>query len=534
MTRYLCAHPSHARGDTLESVNVTAQVRLERQLTPRTTAYLGTTEDVVRRVAALGERDPIDRRRAVNRVLTGDPSPRDGEILLMASGRVDRAPGLYEIDDLRASVPVVDDLYRSTDASELVVLAGTDDADAAPSTGASTSRLLERTPVRRATSTPEGVYRLADLSTQLAEAGTDVEELSDAIRTTPTVPAPRDDEVDPWRVVVECPVAEGEPPVTHRLVFSAPRGPEPVEVYGVPLAGREALYEDIASSTWSPLESLRRVETRLRWLIAGVLGATAILLGLAWITGALGFVAREVPWTLAASAVCIAAAATVAAFTLSRPAAHEDNLNDTLEVREATRRQIVFTEWATTAVATLAALAIVLGVVAPILLAGRGSPSVPAPTISFLGTRLPVSATISVLADDVASDETMWAEFRTFSTAEAPATLIGRVSATGDREGRIELTQTVAMDARAAYFSVLIWFGDDPAPSCAPVGSVDAGCTILAVPGSSVPVAPLPEPTLAPEPSVAPNASATPSPVSSATASTAPTVSTTPTVSPTG
>jgi hypothetical protein len=101
------------------------------------------------------------------------------------------------------------------------------------------------------------------------------------------------------------------------------------------------------------------------------------------------------------------------------------------------------------------------------------------------------------------------------------------VSATGDPEGRVELTQTVQTDPRDAYFSVAVWFGEGPAPVCSPTDVGDPGCTVLAVPRSSVPVAPEPAPTPPPE------ASVTPSPTASVTPS--PTVSPTPTssVSPT-
>jgi hypothetical protein len=179
--------------------------------------------------------------------------------------------------------------------------------------------------------------------------------------------------------------------------------------------------------------------------------------------------------------VSLAAALAVGAFALARPAGLRANLNDTLVVRRATRDQVIFTEWMTGAVAALAALALVFGVIAPILLLGRGDPSVPAPTVTFQQARFPVAATVSIVADDVASDETMWVEMRTFGSADAPATLIARMSASGDREGRIDFAQTVAVNPRAAFFSVLIWFGDDERPNCTPTAVNQPGCTVLAV-----------------------------------------------------
>jgi hypothetical protein len=133
-----------------------------------------------------------------------------------------------------------------------------------------------------------------------------------------------------------------------------------------------------------------------------------------------------------------------------------------------------------------------------------------------------VAATVAITADDVASDETMWVEMRTFGSAEAPATLIASLSASGDREGRIRFEQTVAVNPRAAFFSVLIWFGDDPRPQCTPTSVTEPGCTVLAVPRSEVPTFPLQVPVPGPEvetetlpsasPSLSPTAPVTPSP----------------------
>jgi hypothetical protein len=542
VTRYLCAHPSHARGDDSRAVDVTAQVRLERRLPPRVTAYLAVADDVVDRVARLPHDDPIDRRRAINRLLTGDPAPRDAAVVLVASGRVSTPAGLYELDALRADEPAIDRLVRregdapsGADTDEVLVLEDADDErNGSPvgSAGVGTARVLQRAPsVQRTERIPEGIYRLSEVSSRLADAGTDRRDILDALRDVPRATGVWHDRgLEPWRVVVECPIAEGDPPVTHRVVFAGDDRVSPGEVFGVPLAGREALYEDVATTTWAPATSLQRVERRLRWLMIAIAAGAALIAATAWITGALGFVAREEPWLLAAAVVSLAAALAVGAFALARPAGLRANLNDTLVVRRATRDQVIFTEWMTGAVAALAALALVFGVIAPILLLGRGDPSVPAPTVTFQQARFPVAATVSIVADDVASDETMWVEMRTFGSADAPATLIARMSASGDREGRIDFAQTVAVNPRAAFFSVLIWFGDDERPNCTPTAVNQPGCTVLAVPRSQVQIAPLPVPVPGPEvevetlptPSPAPGTSATGVPSPSAPAATSP------------
>lgn len=542
MTRYLCAHPSHARGSERRAVDVTAQVRLERRLPPRAIAYLAESDEIVRRVAAIRHDDPIDRRRAVNAILTGDPAPRDGAVVLLASGRVSKPPGIYELDALRADEPAIDRLIRregdapsGANVGEVLTLEdldGDDDADDIDGTpeasaGPGRTRMLQRAPARRRTERiPEGIYRLSVLADRLAGAGTDRDDVLDELREIPRITgAWHDRGVQPWRVVVDCPVAEGDPPVMHRAVFVGDGRVSPGEVFGIPLSGRESLYEDVASRTWSPVASLERVERRLRWILIGLAIVSAILAGAAWLTGALGFVTREEPWLLAAAVVCLAAAFAIGAFTLARPATRRANLNDTLVVRRVTHDQVVFTEWMTGAVATFAALALVFGMIGPVLVLGRGRPSVPAPTVSFERARAPVAATVRIGADDVASDETMWVEMRTFASADAPPTLVASLSASGDREGRIDFAQTVAVNPRAAFFSVLIWFGDDAAPTCTPVEATEPGCTVLAVPRSEVPVVPRPVPVPGPEveietlPTASPGASPTTSPAPTSSSS---------------
>ena len=82
MTRYLCAHPGHERKGRARAVDVTAQVRLEREFLPRESAYLASTDDAIARVAALRTGDPVDRLAQVRRVLTGTMAPIDAPVVL--------------------------------------------------------------------------------------------------------------------------------------------------------------------------------------------------------------------------------------------------------------------------------------------------------------------------------------------------------------------------------------------------------------------------------------------------------------------
>ena len=103
MTRYLCVDPSHTLGGEPAAIDLTAQVRLEREFLPRESAYLADSGDVIRRVNDLGDTDGALRAAAVRRILTGTTSPLDAPVVLVAGDRTERVPGLYEMDELRRS-----------------------------------------------------------------------------------------------------------------------------------------------------------------------------------------------------------------------------------------------------------------------------------------------------------------------------------------------------------------------------------------------------------------------------------------------
>ena len=92
MTRYLCAHPGHDRKGRAQAVDVTAQVRLEREFLPRESSYLASTDDVIARVVALRSGDSVDRLAQVRRMLTGTTAPIDAPVVLAARA-TDRVPG---------------------------------------------------------------------------------------------------------------------------------------------------------------------------------------------------------------------------------------------------------------------------------------------------------------------------------------------------------------------------------------------------------------------------------------------------------
>ena len=134
MTRYLCAHPGHDRKGRHQAVDVTAQVRLEREFLPRESSYLASTDDVIARVVALRAGDSVDRLAQVRRILTGTTAPIDAPVVLAARA-TDRVPGLYELDELRRSdssiAALIDRRYHATPGADDVVILSEGPASAA-------------------------------------------------------------------------------------------------------------------------------------------------------------------------------------------------------------------------------------------------------------------------------------------------------------------------------------------------------------------------------------------------------------------
>src|SRR5687768_16037821 len=88
MTRYLCVHPTHAKDGVLRPVDVTAQVRLERDLLPREPVFFAVTDDVIDRIVALPHPDRVERTIYATEILTGSTEPPEGLVVLMPAGVV--------------------------------------------------------------------------------------------------------------------------------------------------------------------------------------------------------------------------------------------------------------------------------------------------------------------------------------------------------------------------------------------------------------------------------------------------------------
>ncbi len=191
MTRYLCAHPAHARGAEPGTVDVTAQVRLERALRPRPEAYLAIAEDVIEVAKNLG--DQPDRRRRLEQLIAGVPEPQDLPVILMSRRSIIRQPGRYELDELRAREPAVERVVAMVDPASEPPAPGEDDVivirDEPTSGPAGTGTAPTATITRREQALvviPEGVFPLHDLAVNLATAEKTERDLIEAVRRTPS------------------------------------------------------------------------------------------------------------------------------------------------------------------------------------------------------------------------------------------------------------------------------------------------------------------------------------------------------------
>ena len=477
MTRYLCAHPGHERKGRPQAVDVTAQVRLEREFLPRQSAYLASTDDVIVRVLALRSGDAIDRLAQVRRILTGTTAPIDVPVVLSARSS-DPVPGLYELDELRRAEPSIATMidrrmHAAPGVDEVVVL-----SDAEPETQVSgrstetmTATQLEQ--VRRARVIPQGIFPVMELSARIADARPTEGSIVEAIKATPTVAPPLEERTGPWRVVIECPTPVGEPPTQHRVVFTGTGAHEPAEVLGTPAVGWDLALEDAAIVDLAPPSPSRRAERRLKAVLVAELAIAALVAGLAWASGGLAQAVRETPgWLGFAVTIGIAALAVGLIALLGRSDA-EGNANDTFVLRRhyASRTQLLATS--TMISAGIFTLALASAIVPPVL---DATPPVPAPIITFAAGNRIVTATVQLEGRDIATDDVVGVEMRQYSAEEAEGVLIGRVTATGDSAGRVLVSETMAMDRGARYMSVLVTVGARSAETCTPADASGAGC----------------------------------------------------------
>ena len=560
MTRYLCAHPGHERKGRALAVDVTAQVRLEREFLPRESSYLASTDEVISRVLALRTDDPLERISQVRRILSGTTAPIDAPVVLAArsGGREpggrdigDRVPGLYEMDELRRSDPSIATLLdRRLDASpgvdDVVVLT---DAEPGPlvgdpatpvetSTETMTTTQLEQ--VQRARMLPQGVFPVMELSARIADAESDEDSIIQAIRRTQVMGTPVAERTGPWRVVIECPTPVGDQPA-HRVVFTGLGDHEPAEVLGTPAVGWDLALEDAATVDLAPPTPSWRAERRVRFTLIGELAIVVLITGLAWASGALAQAVRETPGWLGFAVTLAIAAFAIGLISLFGRSDAEGNANDTFVLRRHYASRMQLFSMSAMISAGLFTIALASAIVPPVL---DAEPPVPAPIVTFAAGSRVVTATVQLNGSDIATDDLVTVETRQYSAEGAQGVLIGRVTATGDSAGQVLVSEAMALDRGARYMSVLVTVGDRSTSVCSPSGSAGPGCTILSVPplgagvvrfalseSSDVLLAetvPTASPTLSP--SIAP--SVLPTPTTSISPSLGTTISPTATISP--
>jgi hypothetical protein len=554
MTRYLCAHPGHERKGRAQAVDVTAQVRLEREFLPRESSYLASTAEVIARVLALRTDDPLERVSQVRRILSGTTAPIDAPVVLAApsAGRDtggrdtrDRVPGLYEMDELRRSDPSIATLLdRRRDAGpgvdDVVVLT---DAEPGPvvgetSTASETMTATQLDRVQQARMLPQGVFPVMELASRIADADPDEDAIIEAIRTAPAMGAPAAERTGPWRVVIECPTPLGDPPVQHRVVFTGLGDHEPAEVLGTPAVGWDLALEDAAIVDLAPPTPSWRAERRLRFALIAELVIAVALAGLAWASGALAQAVRETPGWLGFAVTMAIAAFAIGLISLFGRSDAEGNANDTFVLRRYYASRMQLFSVSAMISAGIFTIALASAIVPPVL---DAEPPVPAPIVTFAAGSRVVTATVQLDGNDIATDDLVTVEMRQYSAEGAQGVLIGRVTATGDSAGQVLVSEAVALDRGARYMSVLVSVGGRSASTCSPAGPSGAGCTIVSVPPlgagvvrfvpstpSDVLIAetlPTASPTLSP--SIAPSALPTP------TTTVSPTTTPTATLSPT-
>jgi hypothetical protein len=385
---------------------------------------------------------------------------------------------------------------------------------AVPGTAVETGTATRTTP-QRAQVIPQGVYPVESLSLRLAQAPAAEDAVIDAIRSAP---AYREVRAEParraWRVVIECPVAAGEPPLVHRTIFTGTGEPEPAIVFGTPAEGTwDALLEEAAAGELAPPVAVGAAMRRLRATLLAELAIVAVLVVVGWLSGGLGTVIRETPGWFGFGIALAVAAVAMAAFGLFAPGDPEGDPNDTFVLRRFYDSRIDLLWWSAIVSAALFAGALVVTLVPPALVSDH---VVPSPTIAFDASRRPVKADIRLDASGLPTDGVLIVDMRQFGSGDTTGTLVGRSSATGDANGTARFRQTVALDQGAQYLAVTVVREGDTPPTCTPTSAGEPGCTIVSVPplGAGVSIVPISAttPSIAPSTSLSPSASASASP----------------------
>ena len=275
---------------------------------------------------------------------------------------------------------------------------------------------------------PQGVYPVLELATRLAEADLETDSLVDVIHATPSYGSLATEESRrPWRVIVECPVATGEPLTRHQMIFTGTGETEPVEVLGTPAVGNDVVLDRAASKEAVMPFPARRAERGLQIALLAAALIAAALLVITWTSGGLALAVRETPVWLGLSVTLGVAAMAVGLVALASRSDAEGNTNDTFVLRRHYASRIDMLWYATLATAVLFALSVAAGVIPPIL---ASETPVPSAAITFDAGRALVTATVQVQTQGLATDQPVTVQMRQYSTESSNGILIGLVTST--------------------------------------------------------------------------------------------------------
>lgn len=448
MTRYFCDDVSHWRDGEPRVVDVTAQVRLELGYAVEREAYGADVHDVLERVLQLETTDRSRRRADIRRILTGSSTP-SGSPVRLVDGAAGRAGDVIRLPEAEP---------RRSDG------------------GGVTTRAITRSD----TGGPTGTYAADELASRLAAAPQTAEGLAEAIRRAPTYQMRSADRVGrPWRVVVTCPVSEGDPPSEHRVVFTGSGDAAQLDVFGIPASSWDLALESTASTDLVPSRGSKRAERLLGWLLLFEVASAIVLAGTTWISGGLGMAAREAPGWLLLALILGLGAMGFAAIGLFGPRTADGNVNDTLVVSNfyASRTEML---WIAAAVSIALLVAAVAVAFAGPLASDDGA--IPTPTVSFAPTDVGRAAVIDLDGSGIAIADRPTLTVRSFNGHTDEGTTIGVITATGTPSGRIAVHDVIGIPAGAEFVAVLVDVAGRGPSACSPLGADEVGCTVVAVP----------------------------------------------------
>ena len=188
--------------------------------------------------------------------------------------------------------------------------------------------------------------------------------------------------------------------------------------------------------------------------------------------------ARETPGWLGFSVVLLLGSLLFAAMPLFAPSEIDGNANDTLVIGRFYRSRLELLGWGAALSAALFALAAMAALVPPL---AADPATLPAASVTFSATAVPIEATVAFAAHGIATDRTIVMDVRAFGPDDLTGTLVAHLTTTGDAEGHVGVIQSIVLANGTRFVSVGVRSGDDEPLTCGPTAS-GPGCTAISVP----------------------------------------------------